>query len=118
MFQLTSSERKAVVFILSVVLIGAILHFLLRNHVFKKYFYQEMLATVETSPDSVSAPVNPNTASIEKLSQIPGIGPVLAERIIRYRDQHGMFTKDEDLAAVKGIGAKKLQRIKRFLVFP
>lgn len=118
MFNLTASERKAIVFILSIVLIGACLHVLLRNHTFNTFFYRDMISRIDTSPATISIPIDPNTATVEKLSQIPGIGPVLAERIIRYRGQHGAFTKEEDLGAVKGIGARKLQRIKKFLIFP
>ncbi len=51
--------------------------------------------------------VNLNTAPASDLDQIPGIGPVLAERIIDYRESHGGFRKVEELNQVEGIGPKK-----------
>ena len=52
--------------------------------------------------------MNVNTASEELLVTLPGIGPVLARRIIAYREEHGHFATLEDLLQVSGIGEKKL----------
>lgn len=49
-----------------------------------------------------------NQASKEKLIELPGIGPVLADRIIAYREQHGPFQDVNELLKIKGIGNKKL----------
>jgi len=46
-----------------------------------------------------------NTASAEELTELHGIGPVLAARIVEYREQHGPFASIDDLASVQGIGA-------------
>lgn len=53
-----------------------------------------------------------NTMSAAELEQINGIGPVLAKRIIEYRQQHGAYKSLDGLNAVKGIGPKKLEKIK------
>ncbi|WP_019851247.1 helix-hairpin-helix domain-containing protein [Desulfitobacterium sp. PCE1] len=50
--------------------------------------------------------ININTADITELDKLPGIGPVLAERIIQYRTEHGPFLQPEDLKKVSGIGNK------------
>ena len=55
--------------------------------------------------------VNVNTASSEELSSLPGIGAVLAERIIKEREEHGLFHYPEDLLSVSGIGEKTLLKI-------
>ena len=56
-----------------------------------------------------SAQVNINKASLETLSDLKGIGPKYAERIIQYREQHGPFKKVDDIVNVPGIGAKTLE---------
>lgn len=55
-----------------------------------------------------NAPVNLNTATIEQLDTLDGIGPGIAQRILDYREQHGGFRRVEELAEVPGIGAKRL----------
>ena len=56
--------------------------------------------------------VNINRASIAQLDSLPGIGPVLAARIIEYRKTHGPFVAIEDLRKVRGIGARLFEEIK------
>jgi competence protein ComEA len=48
--------------------------------------------------------VNLNTATVAELDALPGIGPVLAQRIVAYREQNGRFTAVEQLDDVPGIG--------------
>ena len=55
--------------------------------------------------------ININTASSVLLDTLPGIGPVLAERIVNYREANGPFTAVEDLGNVEGIGSKTLLEI-------
>ena len=57
-------------------------------------------------PDSIL-----NTGDAAALDALPGIGPVLSERIVTYREENGAFVYPEDLRNVKGIGEKRLQAI-------
>jgi len=61
---------------------------------------------------SDSGIVNINTASSSRLESLPGIGPVTAEKIIRYREENGAFKTKEALMGVSGIGIKKFSQIK------
>ena len=62
------------------------------------------------------AKVNVNQATAEQLMTISGIGPVMAKRIVDFRDKNGPFKKIEDLLAVQGIGEKNLERFKNQIV--
>jgi competence protein ComEA len=53
-------------------------------------------------------PVNLNTATLEQLDTLDGVGPGIAQRILDYRRQHGGFRRVEELGEVPGIGAKRL----------
>jgi len=59
--------------------------------------------------------ININTANVDELTQLPGVGPSVAHRIVDYRNEHGKFSSLEDLRNVKGIGAKKIEKLKLFL---
>jgi comEA protein len=56
-----------------------------------------------------------NTATQNDLERIPGIGPVMAKRILSYRVAKGRFEKIEELLNVKGIGTKKLIKIRPYI---
>lgn len=65
-----------------------------------------------TAPASEMAPIDINRAGPEELQQIKGIGPALALRIVRYREENGPFHKPEEIINVRGIGEKTFLRIK------
>lgn len=59
--------------------------------------------------------VNINSADKEMLAQIPGVGPVTADAILKYRKANGNFKSTNDLLSVKGIGEKTLEKMKPFV---
>jgi competence protein ComEA len=69
------------------------------------------------APSSPGGPIHLNTATVEELETIPGVGPVTAQRIIDFREQNGPFRSVDELDAVSGIGPKRLEQL-RELVAP
>jgi comEA protein len=63
-----------------------------------------------------SKPIDLNTASSEQLQRLPGVGPVMAQRILDYRKKSGPFQSVDDLLAVKGISNKRLERIRQYVM--
>ena len=59
--------------------------------------------------------VNINTATIEQLTTLPGVGEATAKKIVEYREQNGMFKTVEELMNVNGIGEKKYEKIKSLI---
>jgi len=66
----------------------------------------------------LSIPIPINTATLEELRTLPGIGPKIAQAIIDYREQGERFTSPEDLLRVRGIGSKKLAAIRKHITIP
>ena len=60
-------------------------------------------------------PVNINTAGATDLQQVPGIGPSTAQKILDTRKSYGTFKSVDDLLAIKGIGPKKLEKMRKYL---
>jgi len=63
-------------------------------------------------PGLALAAVNLNTASMEELVALPGVGPAKAQAILDHRKAHGPFKSVEELKDVKGIGVKRFEKIK------
>lgn len=59
-----------------------------------------------------AGPVNLNTATVAELDALPGIGPVLAARIVAWREEHGRFNSIDELGEVSGIGDKLFARLR------
>jgi competence protein ComEA len=62
--------------------------------------------------DGPAQPVNLNTASVQQLDTLPGVGPVMAAAIVAWRDAHGKFTSVDQLSEVDGIGPGRLEKLR------
>lgn len=138
----TPKEKMIFRFLLVAIIVGLFTG-LLRKKYFNPDFSQEIVAEVEqfhsanekinemekvnqqnfttisdeSSSNNSLKSININTASKSDLMTLPTIGPVTAERIIRYREDFGTFQVIDDLLKVKGIGVKTLEKIKPLISF-
>ena len=62
-----------------------------------------------------AAPVNLNTATSEQLQTVPGIGPATADKILQMRKAYGAFKSVDDLLSIRGIGPKRLEKMRKYL---
>ena len=76
--------------------------------------------TTQAVPDATTVEVedkrvNLNTATLEELDALPGVGPSTAKNIIAYREAHGGFAAPEEIMNVKRIGEKTFEKLKEFI---
>ena len=70
------------------------------------------LAAAKPAP---AGKVNINTATVEQLTTLPGVGPKLAARIVEHRQKAGAFKSTQELINVRGIGEKNFEKIQGYL---
>lgn len=75
-----------------------------------------LLMAVSGLPAIAMEKLDINKATVEQLVDIKGVGEVLAQRIVAYRKQHEQFKSLEELTLVKGIGSRKLEKFRPFLM--
>ena len=61
--------------------------------------------------DAAAGPVHLNTATLDQLDELPGVGPVTAQKILDYREKHGAFSSLRELDAIPGIGPARLAQL-------
>jgi len=71
--------------------------------------------SLEAKKKPPAKPVNINTATSEELQQVPGIGPATAEKILQMRKSYGAFKSLDDLLAIRGLGPKRLEKMRKYL---
>ena len=69
-----------------------------------------------SSSSGAPAPVQLSTATLEQLESLPGVGPVMAQKILDYRQDPGAFQSVDELNAVPGIGPKRLDQLRDLVV--
>jgi competence protein ComEA len=69
-------------------------------------------ASESAGPVAPGTPLNLNTATLEQLDTLPGVGPATAEKILAYREEHGAFGAVDELGQVPGIGDKRLATLR------
>ena len=74
-----------------------------------------LLALVRDAKDPPAAPVNINTATVEQLQTLPGVGPSTAKSIVRYREKNGPFRRVEDMLILKGMSRPRLQKLRPYV---
>lgn len=118
---LTSVERKVILFLAGAFLVGSGLRLYSAMYPERAtYDYREPDSTfaalsqrsAEPTKETKPSAVNINTATKQELIALPGIGEVMAERIILYRQDVGPFTSINELTKIKGISQKRLEQLK------
>ncbi|MGB2698689.1 MAG: helix-hairpin-helix domain-containing protein [Candidatus Zixiibacteriota bacterium] len=123
----TSQETKALIFLLLTLIIGGGITLYKKSH---PHFAPELISggtekagmnvigkeVFKSKRSKINSKININSASNKELENLPGIGPVLANRIVKLRESKGKFKKMDELLEVKGIGLKKLEAIKKWVI--
>jgi competence protein ComEA len=65
---------------------------------------------------SAQGPIQLSVATVEQLDELPGIGPVTAQKIVAYRTEHGAFHSVEELDEVPGIGPARVEQLRDLVV--
>ena len=109
MLHLTSHERKTVIFVLGLLILGIGLDF------FKKKTNRVNLIDFKTLEEQLFKKVDINKATTSELTTIPGVGEKLAYSIVSYRKSKGAFGDIEELKNIKGIKDKKLGQLRKYI---
>ncbi len=78
--------------------------------------FSSVSVLAQKSSPAATEKINLNSATVEQLQSLPGVGPATAKSIVEYRTKAGKFKSIEEIINVKGIGEKKFQKIKDRLV--
>jgi competence ComEA-like helix-hairpin-helix protein len=74
-----------------------------------------LCAVAQAEKQPPAKPIDINVANVKELQELPGVGPVTAQRIIDMRQKSGRFKRVEDLLAIRGISQKKLDAMRSYV---
>ena len=74
-------------------------------------------AKAKSEKSAVTGKININTATVDQLDMLPGMGPAKSKALIDYRTKNGNFKNIEDLQKVPGIKQKKIDKLKEYIIF-
>lgn len=130
-FSFTPQEAKAIIFLVVILLIGSGVTLykkyhpdfapellLKENRQTEKQLVEPPRVLVASEKPESKAPnkkVNLNTATLQELDLLPGIGEELGKRILAYRKSNGNFSSIEELTKVRGIGEKTFEKLKNLV---
>lgn len=115
MFDLTKQEKIILIFLCLTFVLGLGISAYKKTHEGSRVDVQPYKMAALQEADRLIAQqsvVNINSFKIDELTRLPGVGEVLAERIVQHHKLHGSFKSKEQLLQVKGIGEKKLEKLK------
>lgn len=110
MVRFTKEEKIILLFLAAALFIGVGILYYKKLHPALPQFIE-----FDETEIKKSKKIDINTANKEELVRVKGIGPVLAGRIISYREKYGPFKKIEDIKEIKGIGGKTFEKIRKGL---
>lgn len=111
MIRFTKEEKIILLFLLAALFVGTgVLYYKKLNPAHSQFIEFDEKAIQEFKK------ININKATSKELVRIRGIGPVLAGRIISYREKYGPFKKTEDIKKIKGIGEKTFEKIRKEII--
>lgn len=133
MWGLTKQEQRIILFLLSTFAVGSIVRWHRQQQaappvdpqMLAEFEERSAAAFPETTAvvrgfipaqDTAVWPLDLNRATLQELQQLPGIGAVMAQRIVDYRKARGRFGSPEELQQVKGIGRKTFEKLKPLVV--
>lgn len=113
-FGFSKAQKKSLIFLALIALLVGTFHFV--NDYYARPKAKAIAWNVEYLDEySPLLQIDINHAPADSLELVPGLGPVLSQRIIAYRDRIGRILEIDSLINVEGIGNKKLEQIRPYL---